>query len=674
MKINCSERGIAMETYTQEFFDEASLNHSRLLAKQYPTIDLAAKEIINLQAILNLPKGTEHFLSDVHGESEAFNHMLKNASGVIKRKIDDIFGTSLRDSAKKSLATLIYYPERKLELIKETETNLDDWYKINLYRLIQVCKLISSKYTRSKVRKALPKEFSYILEELIHEDADRLHKQDYYNNIIETIIKLDRADAFITAISKLIQRLSIDRLHIIGDIFDKGPGAAAILDTLMAYHSVDIQWGNHDMLWMGAAAGSEACICNVLRISSRYFNFRTIEESYGINLLPLATFAMEFYSKENCEQFIPAASSNQKFIEKELALAAIMHKAISILQFKLEGQLIKRHKELKMEDRLLLEKIDYKKGTINLNGKEYLLNDTSFPTINPEEPYELIPEEKDLIEKLKSSFLNSEKLQKHVSFLFSKGSIYLKFNSNLLYHGCIPMNEDGSFRKIMIEGKEYWGKRYLDKVERMVREGCNSSIDSEAKQAGLDLIWYLWCGPYSPLFGKKNITTFERYFINEKETHVEENDPYFRLRNHKEICVNIFREFGLDPSVAHIINGHIPVKAEKGESPIKANGKLLVIDGDFTEEYQKRTGIAGHTLIYSSHGLKLASHKPFSSASKAIEEEIDILPFTIELEHTDADITVGDTDIGHELEMQISDLKRLLTAFRKGLIKEEKNN
>jgi fructose-1,6-bisphosphatase-3 len=661
-----------MNMYNQEIFDQTSLHHLKLLAKQYPTIDLAATEVINLQAILNLPKGTEHFLSDIHGESEAFNHVLKNASGVIKRKIEDIFETSLRESEKKCLATLIYYPEQKLELIKRTEPNLEDWYKINLYRLIQLCKEVSSKYTRSKVRKALPREFSYILEELIHEDASRLNKQNYYNKIIETIIKLDRADAFIAAISKLIQRLSIDRLHIIGDIYDRGPGADVIMDTLMAYHSLDIQWGNHDMLWMGAAAGSEACICNVLRISSRYLNFRTIEESYGINLLPLATFAMEFYNKETCGKFMPIVSSSQEFMEKELALAAIMHKAISILQFKLEGQLIKRHKEFKLEERLLLEKIDYEKGTINLNGKEYVLNDTAFPTINPKEPYELIPEEKELIEKLKSSFLNSEKLQRHVRFLFSQGSVYLKFNSNLLYHGCIPMNEDGSFKKIMIGGKDYCGRKYLDKVERIVREGYFNHTDPETKQAGLDMSWYLWCGPDSPLFGKKNITTFERYFINEKETHKEETDPYFSLRNHEEACAKIFREFELDPSVSHIINGHVPVKAGKGESPIKANGKLLVIDGGFSKAYQKQTGIAGYTLIYNSHGLMLASHEPFTTTARAIEEEIDILPSTIELERTAASITVGDTDIGQELEMQIDDLKRLLTAFRKGLIKEQK--
>ncbi len=656
---------ITIKTYNDEFFDELSLNYLRLLSRQYPTIDSASTEIINLQATLNLPKGTEHFLSDVHGEYESFNHVLKNASGVIKIKIDDIFGTSLRESDKKSLATLVYYPEQKLELIAKTEPALDDWYKITLFRLIQLCKIVSSKYTRSRVRKALPENFGYILEELINEDVDTLNKQEYYNNIIDTIISLGRANAFIISISKLIQRLSVDRLHIIGDIYDRGPGADIILNTLMEYHSVDIQWGNHDMLWIGASCGSEACICNVLRVSSRYSNLHTIEEGYGINLLPLATFAMEFYKDDPCEKFLPVIYEEEEVADKEKVLIAMMHKAITIIQFKMEGQVIKRNKAFKIDDRLNLGRIDYEKGTINLNGKEYVLNDKHFPTINPEEPYELTHEEKELIEKLKSSFLNSEKLQKHIGFLFSKGSMCLKFNSNLLFHGCIPLNDDGTFKKIELNGKEYSGKKYIDKLERTVRSIYYNKTD-------LDMLWYLWCGPDSPLFGKKTVKTFERYFIDDKEAHFEEKNPYYNYRDSEEMCIKILEEFGLDPLNSHIINGHVPVLTRKGESPIKANGKLLVIDGGLSKEYHKQTGIAGYTLIYNSRGLLLASHEPFQSTAKAIEEEIDILSTTIVLEYNAARKTVGDTDIGQDLIKQIDDLKRLLTAYRKGLIKEQK--
>lgn len=646
------------------------IDYLKLLAKQYSTIDEASTEIINLQAILNLPKGTEHFLSDIHGEYESFNHVLKNASGVIRRKIDDIFGNSLREAEKKSLATLIYYPEQKLEFIMKKETDIADWYKITLFRLIHICKVVSSKYTRSKVRKALPKEFSYIMEELIHEAEDRPNKQEYYNQIVDTIIKLDRANAFIVAISKLIQRLAIDRLHIIGDIYDRGPGADIIIDSLIEYHSLDIQWGNHDISWMGAVAGSEPCLCNVLRISSRYANLHTIEESYGINLLPLATFAMEFYKNDACIQFIPKVPSGKELSEKEISLMAMMHKAITILQFKLEGQVIMRNQEFDMDNLLMLHKIDYEKGTIKLNEKEYELNDRNFPTILIEDPYKLIPEERELLDRLKSSFMNSEKLQKHVRFLFSKGSMYKKYNSNLLYHGCIPMNEDGTFKTVVVNGKEYKGKEFIDKVERVAREGYYNNADLEAKQYGMDMIWYLWCGANSPLFGKKRITTFERYFINDKETHIEEKNPYYELRDDEETCKNILREFGLDPEEAHIINGHVPVKVAKGESPIKANGKLLVIDGGLSKAYQAETGIAGYTLIYNSYGLMLASHEPFECALKAITEERDILSTTIILEHSATRKRVGDTDIGCELKKQIGDLLLLVRAYRKGLIKE----
>lgn len=660
------------ENIAEEF--NRDLKYLKLLSNQYPTIAAACTEIINLQAILNLPKGTEHFLTDIHGEYEPFIHVLKNASGVIKRKISDIFGNSLRQSDIKSLATLIYYPEQKLELMLKNEQNINDWYKITLYRLIEICRYVSSKYTRSKVRKALPKDFSYIIEELLHEQPDRLDKEEYYNEIIKTIIKIGRADEFIVAISKLIQRLVVDRLHIVGDIFDRGPGADIIMDTLMDYHSVDIQWGNHDILWMGAAAGSDACIATVLRICARYANLDTIEDGYGINLLPLATFAIEFYKGDPCSGFMPKIESSKVYSEKDIKLIAQMHKAISIIQFKLEGEVIKRRPHFNMEDRLLLEKIDFTNGTINLDGETYKLSDTSFPTIDPKNPYSLTKEERELIERLRSSFLNSEKLQKHVSFLFAKGSMYLKYNSNLLYHGCIPLNEDGSLKAVKIggSGREYTGKALLDRFEILTREGYFYKNNPEAKLYGMDVTWYLWTGPDSPLFGKNKMTTFERYFIDEEKTHVEKKNPYFKYRDSEKVCSLILEEFELSSETSHIINGHIPVKSKKGESPIKANGKLLVIDGGFSRAYQGQTGIAGYTLIYNSYGLLLVSHEPFESTQKAIVEEKDILSTTVVLEQDVERKRVGDTDIGIELKLQIKDLEMLLDAYRKGIVKEQR--
>ncbi|ASW43972.1 MAG: fructose-1,6-bisphosphatase [Clostridiales bacterium] len=659
------------ENYTDNLENE--LRYLKLLSKQYPTIADACIEIINLQAILNLPKGTEHFLSDIHGEYEPFIHVLKNASGVIKRKIQDIFGNSLMEEEIKSLATLIYYPEQKLELIIKKEKNIEDWYKVTLYRLIEVCRRVSSKYTRSKVRKALPKDFAYIIEELLHEESNNSNKERYYNEIIKTIINIGRSKEFITAICKVIQDLVIDRLHIVGDIFDRGPGADIIMDTLINYHSVDIQWGNHDIVWMGAAAGSEACIATVIRSSARYGNLATIEDGYGISLLPLATFAIDFYGNDECLEFKPIIENDKNYSDKEINIISKMHKAIAIIQFKLEGAVIKRRPYFSMEDRLLLDKINYEKGTINLNGKEYKLKDTNFPTIDPKDPYKLIPEEIELIEKLKSSFLNSEKLQRHVSFLFAKGSLYLKYNSNLLYHGCIPLNDDGTFKKVRIgaSGKEYSGKALLDRLEIIVREGYFHKDNPEAKLYGMDMIWYLWNGSCSPLFGKDKMTTFERYFIEDKETHIEKKNHYFDLEDDEKACNMIFEEFGLDPKTSHIINGHVPVKIKKGESPIKANGKLLVIDGGFSKAYQSQTGIAGYTLIYNSYGLSLVSHEPFESTQKAIEEEKDILSTRVILETEVERMRVADTDIGKELKLQIEDLEKLLNAYRTGLIKEQ---
>ena len=651
--------------------DENSKIYLELLSKLYPRIDNASTEIINLQAILNLPKGTEHFISDIHGEYEAFDHVMKNASGVIKRKISEIFGNSIRDHEKRKLATLIYYPEQKLDIVLKEEENIEDWYKITLFRLIQVCKTVSSKYTRSKVRKALPKDFSYILEELIHEDGDRINKQQYYNKIIETIIRLGRARAFIIAISKLIQRLAVDRLHILGDIYDRGPGADYIMDTLSSYHSLDIQWGNHDILWMGAASGSEACICNVIRNSCKYNSLRVLEDGYGINLIPLATFALDFYTNKYCDSFIPCKSSQRKQDEKEYRMIAAMHKAIAIIQFKLEGQLILRHPEYQMDDRLLLDKIDINNNTITIDNQIYDLRDHDLPTIDYNNPYRLSAEEVDLMERLKYSFQNSSKLQEHVKLLFAKGSLYTVYNSNLLYHGCIPMDEQGDFRKLMLENKEYCGKQLFDMAERIVREGFFEKSDSDKKLYAMDLMWYLWCGSNSPLFGKKKMAAFERYFIDNKEIQKEEENYYFKHRESEEMCNNILEEFGLNPATSHIINGHLPVKVVKGENPIKANGKLLVIDGGFAKAYQPITGIAGYTLIYNSYGLLLASHEPFENTQKAIEEEKDILTTTVVLEKAVTRIRVGDTDVGIELEKQIEKLELLLHCYEKGIINEQ---
>ncbi len=645
------------------------LDYLKLLAKQYPTIDSATTEIINLQAILDLPKGTEHYISDIHGEFESFRHVLKNASGVIRNKINEIYGNSLRESEKKALATLIYYPTEKLDMLDINEREIDDWYRIHLFRLIEVCKRVSSKYTRSKVRKAFPKEFAYILDELLNENEDRINKYDYYNKIIETIIELDRAKSFIVAICNLIQRFAVDRLHIIGDIYDRGPGADIIMDMLKEYHSLDIQWGNHDMIWMGACAGNEALIANVVRITSRYNHLELLEDRYGINLLPLATFAMETYGGDELAKFMPKGVEVNDKKYKELEMSAKIHKAIFIIQMKLEAEIIYRHPEYEMNDRMLLDMIDYEKGTILIDEVEYPLNSKEFPTIDPENPFILTEEEKSIIVRLKRSFMNSMRLNDHVKLLFSKGSMYKVFNSNLLLHGCIPMREDGNFMDITIDGEMYQGRKALDELDRLARQGYFNN-DPILKEQGLDAMWYLWCGPASPLFGKRKMATFERYFIDDKVTHMEEKNPYYRDREKIEWIDKILEDFGLDKDNSHLVNGHVPVKVVKGESPIKAGGKLLVIDGGFAKAYQKETGIAGYTLIYNSHGLNLVSHEPFESTQKAIIEEKDIVSTVMVLESVRSRRRVADTDTGYELKSQVDDLLQLVNAYRQGYIKE----
>lgn len=642
-----------------------------LLANQYPNINSACTEIINLKAILSLPKGTEHFLSDIHGEYEAFNHVLRNASGVIKNYIEEIFGSTLMEGDKKNLATLIYYPELRLDVVKNMNINMDDWYKINLFRLIQVCKRVASKYTRSKVRKALPKEFAYILEELIHEDSARRYKYDYYNEIINTIVKLNRADNFIVAICNVIHVLAIDHLHVIGDIYDRGEAAEKIMDVLMNYHSVDVQWGNHDISWLGAASGSEACICNVIRVSCKYFNLNTIEESYGINLIPLATFAMETYKNDKCLRFRPSRI-DENVNGREIDMVTKMHKAITVMQFKIEAQTILRNPEFELNDRIFIDKMDLNKKTVVIEGKEYQLTDDNFPTIDPKKPFELSPEENEVMEKIRQSFIKNPKLHQHARFLFNKGSMYTVYNDNLLLHGCVPFNSDGTFKEVKVDGKMYKGKELFDTLEAIARNGFYAKCNTPERILGQDYMWYLWCGPNSPLYGKEKMTTFERYFTNEKKLAAEEKNPYYALTNNKEVCTMILNEFGLSKSNSHIVNGHVPVKVSKGESPIKAGGKLLIIDGGFAKAYQSVTGIAGYTLIYNSRGLVLASHEPFSSTEEAVKQEKDIISSTQFLEHNFGRKMVESTDIGRALKTKIQELEELVEAYGRGEIKENK--
>ena len=649
------------------------LKYLQLLAQSFPNIPEASTEIINLQAILNLPKGTEHFLADVHGEYEAFQHILKNASGNIQRKVYELFGNTMREADLKELCTLIYYPDQKLELIKASESNIDDWYHITIHQLVSVCRLVSSKYTHSKVRKALPKDFSYIIQELLHERTDDVNKTDYVNVIIDTIITTGCADDFIIAISNVIQRLAIDQLHILGDIYDRGPGAHIIMDTLSRYHSWDIQWGNHDILWMGALAGNRACQCNVIRLSLRYANLTTLEEGYGINLVPLATFAMETYGNDPCEEFQPkiASADSARIDQKTSRLTALMHKAITIIQFKEEAAIIKRNSGWKMKDRLLFHNIDYAKGTITLDGKEYPLKSNSFPTIDPNHPDRLTPEEKQLMDKLNHSFQVSEKLHKHINMILRHGCMYAIFNNNLLFHASIPLNADGSLKEVEIApGIKCSGKELLYNIGMLIRTPFQTDSSEEERKYATDFFLYLWCGPDSPLFDKSKMATFERYFIADKATHNEEKGNYFKLRDNEQIVDNIMDAFEVTGANRHIINGHVPVHVCNGENPIKANGKLMVIDGGFSQAYHKETGIAGYTLVYHSRGFVLVQHEPFTSTLDAIQKCNDIKSTTQIVEMSAHRMRVADTDIGHELGKQIKDLERLLYAYRHGYIKE----
>ncbi len=647
--------------------DERDKRVLKILAKQYKNVAAASTEIINLQSILNLPKGTEHFLTDIHGENEQFNHVLKNGSGSVRRKIDEEFGNTISDRDKRSLATLIYYPEEKLEIVQQQEDNMEDWYKISLHRLVQMTMHVASKYTRSKVRKALPGDFAYVIEELITEKEEIQDKEAYYNEIIHTIIRIGRAPQFIVALSHLIQRLVIDHLHIVGDIYDRGPGPHIIMDTLCAYHSVDVQWGNHDMVWMGAASGHLACIANVIRMAARYGNLATLEDGYGINLLPLATFAMEVYGDTNCDVF--RIRYNTDYNTKDLDLDMKMHKAMAILQFKLEGQLILRHPEFGMEERNLLSRIDYGKGTVCIGGKTYRMLDMDFPTIDPQNPYQLTEEESQVMVRLQQAFLGSEKLQRHVRFLYAKGSLYKIYNGNLLYHGCMPMNPDGSFASVQIYGRQYKGKALYDILEYYARRGYYAK-DASERADGQDIIWYIWAGKGSPVFGKEKMATFEAYFVEEKEARKERKNPYYQLLDREETVNAILQEFGLDLKGAHIINGHVPVEQIHGESPVKCGGKLLIIDGGFSKAYHQKTGIAGYTLVCNSRGMRLVAHEYFESAAAAVSKESDILSDSVEVETFARRKLVADTDIGREIKENIRDLEKLLEAYREGTIME----
>ena len=659
---------------TQTYSYEKIQNDMRLLellSQSVPDIGTACSEIINLEAILNLPKGTEHFLADIHGEHEAFQHILKNASGNIKRKVNEIFGTTMREAEIRQLCSLIYYPERKLQYIKTSETNLNDFYNITLHQLVSVCQSVSSKYTRSKVRKALPKEFAYIIEELLHESPLDNNKQAYFNRIIETIVSTGRADEFICAICNLIQRLSIDQLHILGDIFDRGSGAHIVMDTLCDYHNFDIQWGNHDALWMGAAAGNDCCIANVLRLTLRYGNLSTLEDGYGINLVPLATFAMETYADDPCHFFGPQLDKDDtRHTPKARRLIAQMHKAISIIQFKLEAVMIDSRPEWHMEDRKLLEHIDFERKVFVRDGKEYAMRDCYLPTVDPAAPYRLTPEEQDLVAKLHHSFSVSDKLDKHIQCLFSHGCMYGIFNSNLLFHASVPLNADGSLKEVDIRGEKFKGRALLDKIGMVMRSAFNSDTETEERKFAVDYFWYLWCGPDSPLFDKSRMATFERYFLADPATHAETKGWYYKLRDDAAVCDYILDAFGVHGPHRHIINGHVPVRVGKGENPIKAGGRLMVIDGGFAKAYHDTTGIAGHTLVYHSRGFQLVQHEPFTSTAEAIREGTDIKSTTQIVEMTGKRAMVADTDIGRELREQITDLRSLLVAYRRGLIKE----
>ncbi len=656
--------------FTQEKV-EKELKYLKLLSQSYPTIQSASTEIINLSAILNLPKGTEHFISDIHGEYEVFLHIVKNASGSIKRKIENFFGETIETDEKELLSTIIYYPSEKLAEQKSKGLCTDKWYKNILLQLVMICRVVTSKYTRSKVRKALPKDFRYIIDELMYTDNYEVNKQEYFDNILTTIIDIGRADSFVIELCTLIQNMIIDRLHIIGDIFDRGNGAHLVMEHLCNTENIDIQWGNHDIVWMAASLGHRAAIANVIRNSIRYNNFSCLEEGYGLNIRPLAVFAIKEYKDDDCAGFKPKYDKDSlpKSIEiSNMELATKVHKAITIIQLKLEGQIILKRPEFEMEDRLLLNKIDVEKGTVEIDGKEFELNDVNFPTVDFNDPYKLTQEEDLVMQQLENSFLNNKLLEKHVNFLFKKGSMYRIHDNNLLYHGCIPMGEDGSFALFKYKGEEYSGKAYLDLCDKICKQAGYGR--GEDKIFGLDFMWFLWCGGHSPLNGKIKMATFERALVNDEQTWQEDKDPYYENIKNRTAVELILREFGITARCSHIVNGHVPVEIIKGESPIKAGGKLLVIDGGISKAYQKVTGISGYTLVSNSYQLLISEHHPFKGINAVIEENNDMHSQNIIVENYKQRITIADTDRGVGIVKKIEDLKMLLYAYVNGMIEQ----
>lgn len=638
----------------------------RHLAKEYPTIEHVAEAIVHLKARLNLPKGTEHFISDIHGEFEAFDKVINHASGAIKRKIAEVFGETLSDEEKLNLGALIYEPEPMLGIMLPAPDAQQQWYRDTLLRLIRVLRAIASKYPRAKVRGLITGRFETLVEALLYEQEQQTDKGAYYQALLDTVISTGHAKALIVVMSEAIRCLAIDHLHVVGDIYDRGPGAHLIMDRLMAYHSVDIQWGNHDILWMGAAGGSEACIANVIRISLRHGNMETLENGYAVNLLPLVSFALETYGDDPCDRFKPQGSNLTDDSAGERRLMAKMHKAITMIQFKLEARIIRRRPAYGLEDRLLLDKIDFDQGTVWIDKRPYPLLDTRFQTVAPQDHYALTPAEQHVVSRLKLAFLNSEKLQRHARFLFAKGSVYRTYNGNLLYHGCIPMNAGGSYRSLRLDHSDYAGKALMEKFHRLAREGFFSADDPNKKQEGLDAMWYLWCGPCSPLFGKEKMATFEHYFIDDPSTHKEPRNVYYTLRDDEATVRQILDTFGLNPDSGHIINGHVPVIVKKKERPLKAGGKLIVIDGGFSRAYQKKTGIAGYTLVFNSWGLLLATHQRYAASASADMTVHDIGCATEIIEDRRQRILIKDTDLGKEIQQRIEELTALHHAYREG--------
>ncbi|OUO89427.1 fructose-bisphosphatase class III [Gordonibacter sp. An230] len=647
--------------------DVSEKRYLELLSRSFPTAAKASAEIINLSAILNLPKGTEFFASDIHGEYEAFSHILRNGSGSIRLKIDDVFGDALGEAEKRSLATLIYYPREKMEIELARTDDAQAWYERMLPRLVAVCKRAARKYTRSRVRRALPEDFAYIIEELMTEKSDGVDKRAYYVAIIDAVIRTGRGGALIEALCLLIQHLAIDHLHIVGDIYDRGPYPDVIMETLMGHHSLDIQWGNHDIVWMGAALGQRGCIAHVVRNCARYGNLSILEDAYGINILPLASFATSAYADDPCVAF--GLKGSPDLPPQELEMNVKIQKAMAIIQFKVEAQLIDEYPGFGLEGRKLLDKIAFERGTVVVDGVEHALTDTVFPTVDPADPYRLTPEEEEVMQRLEQAFANCEKLQRHMHFFLEAGSLYKVHNGSLLFHACVPLNADGSLMEVDVFGETCKGRALYDVMERWVRAAFNSP-DPEERKRGRDLLWYMWLGEGSPLFAKSKMATFELYLIAEKEARKEVKNPFYSYLDDERVMAGIFEDFGMDPETSRIVCGHVPVKVKDGEDPVKCGGRVLTIDGGFSKAYQPTTGIAGYTLISNSYGFVLAAHEPLESAQAAVERELDIHSSRSVVEQPDKRTLVADTDSGAELKRQIEDLEKLLEAYRKGEIAE----